>query len=173
MVVVPTKLYSLLSSLRGADAHDQSHYILLHYIAHDVRGTDWMECDLHVICHRRRHWRGFGLLYVGGLQLACNPMWDGCNGTLASSEHGICSGIGSLFYVGSMAGSAVVSALNSMSSRWWVRQWDWLSFPCWVDGGVCSPMRFQISVISSAESAERRLGPYGVRVRHVRREYRG
>ena len=51
---VPTKLHCLLSSSRGAGAHgQQSHYVLLHCIAHDVRGLDWMDCDLHVICHRR------------------------------------------------------------------------------------------------------------------------
>ena len=87
---VPTNLHSLLTSSRGAEAHgQQSHDVLLQCIAHDVRGMDWTECDLHAICHRRRHWRGSGPLYGGGLQLSCSSMWDTCNGTLSLSS--LCS----------------------------------------------------------------------------------
>ena len=88
---VPTKLHSLLTCSRGAGAYgQQSHDVLPQCIAHDARGMDWTECDLLVICHRRRHWRGYGTLNGGGLQLSCSPMWNVCNSTLSFvvAEHG-------------------------------------------------------------------------------------
>ena len=86
-------------------------------------------------------------------------------------------------HVRSIVGSAVGSPANYMSSRWRGRWWDWPQILCRVDGGISSLISCQLHVwlvvvsagnpfsniaLSCLETAQCRLEPCGVRLRHVR-----